>query len=53
MRAVLFGATGMVGQCVLRECLQDAEKAYLTLVLPHPNLWQDIACPSTGHGLNG
>jgi uncharacterized protein YbjT (DUF2867 family) len=25
MRAVLFGATGMVGQCVLRECLEDAD----------------------------
>ena len=25
MRALLFGATGMVGQCVLHECLKDAE----------------------------
>src|SRR5689334_7658686 len=25
MKALLFGATGMVGQCVLRECLKDPE----------------------------
>ena len=25
MKVVLFGATGMVGQGVLRECLRDAE----------------------------
>ena len=25
MKALLFGATGMVGQCVLRECLEDAD----------------------------
>ena len=25
MKALLFGATGMVGQCVLRECLKDAD----------------------------
>jgi uncharacterized protein YbjT (DUF2867 family) len=25
MKVVLFGATGMIGQAVLRECLVDAE----------------------------
>ena len=25
MRAILFGATGMVGQGVLRECLQEMQ----------------------------
>ncbi len=25
MKAILFGATGMVGQSVLRECLLDAD----------------------------
>jgi uncharacterized protein YbjT (DUF2867 family) len=25
MKAILFGATGMIGQSVLRECLRDPE----------------------------
>jgi uncharacterized protein YbjT (DUF2867 family) len=35
MRAILFGATGMVGQGVLRECLQDSRVDHLLLVVRH------------------
>ncbi|QEM70128.1 epimerase [Geobacter sp. FeAm09] len=53
MRVLLFGATGMVGQGVLRECLLDGEVAFVQTVgrtatgvaqpklreLLHPDLW--------------
>jgi uncharacterized protein YbjT (DUF2867 family) len=44
MRVILFGATGMVGQGVLRECLLDPEVTTVTSVVrrsggqPHPKL---------------
>lgn len=44
MRVILFGATGMVGQGVLRECLLDPEVTTVVSVVrrsggqPHPNL---------------
>lgn len=35
MNAILFGGTGMVGQGVLRECLQDPRVEHLLLVVRH------------------
>ena len=37
MKAVLFGATGMVGQGVLRECLLDPEMDAVLSVVRHPS----------------
>lgn len=36
MRVIVFGATGMVGQGVLRECLLDAEVSEVTIVVRKP-----------------
>ena len=37
MRALLFGATGMIGQGVLRECLLDPAVTSLLLVGRNPS----------------
>jgi len=48
MRAVLFGATGMVGQSVLRECLQDSDVEMVIAVgrsatgVQHPKLGEIV-----------
>lgn len=36
MRVVLFGATGMLGQGVLRECLLDPEIEEVLCILRRP-----------------
>ena len=36
MRVIIFGATGMVGQAVLRECLLDARVTAVLLVVRSP-----------------
>ena len=50
MKVVLFGATGMVGQGVLRECLLDPDvESVLAVVrnasLPHHDELREIARP--------
>jgi uncharacterized protein YbjT (DUF2867 family) len=48
MKAVIFGATGMVGQGVLRECLIDADVELVQTVgrtatgIPHPKLQEIV-----------
>jgi saccharopine dehydrogenase-like NADP-dependent oxidoreductase len=41
MRVILFGATGMVGQGVLRECLRDSAVAEIVCVGRTPVSVQD------------
>jgi uncharacterized protein YbjT (DUF2867 family) len=40
MRVILFGASGMVGQGVLRECLRDSDVEIVLLIGRTPVAWQ-------------
>ncbi|MDE3197712.1 MAG: epimerase, partial [Acidobacteriota bacterium] len=40
MRIILFGASGMVGQGVLRECLRDPDVDLVLLIGRSPISWQ-------------
>src|SRR5271154_2233218 len=48
MKAILFGATGMVGQGVLRECLRDPDVSLIRIVgrtaagVDHPKVRETI-----------
>ena len=41
MKIILFGATGMVGQGVLRECLLDPEVASVLVITRSPTGQRD------------
>src|SRR3954454_9674604 len=49
MKVVLFGATGMVGQGVLRECLLDAEVESVLAVVRNPTGPRPAKTPEIGH----
>jgi uncharacterized protein YbjT (DUF2867 family) len=40
MKAIVFGATGMVGQGVLRECLLDLEVSEVLAIGRSPTGWK-------------
>ena len=42
MKVILFGATGMVGQGVLRECLLDADVESVLAIVRNPSLPQHL-----------
>lgn len=50
MKVVLFGATGMIGQGVLRECLLDPRVAEVRSVLRHPTGQQHPKLVEIPHG---
>ena len=49
MKVVLFGATGMVGQGVLRECLLDPDVQSVLAVVPNAILPQHDKLRETVH----
>ncbi len=48
MKVVLFGASGMVGQGVLRECLRDATVSQVLAVGRAPTLRGDAVSQALG-----